>query len=291
MKFLLHVLTAGALAGLLAGCATGGGSTVSPAERLIQSKRPLIIAHRGHSAAEPENTLLSFRRALASKADLVELDYHHSRDGVLTVIHDYTLDRTTDATRRWGGTNLAVESFEFAKMRELNAASWRGPNFPPTPLPSLEEALDTIQKGSVTLIERKNGDAAACVALLRRKHLVNRAVVQAFDWQYLEDYHRLEPTQVLGGLGPWGSYRGQKLSDADKVLSARWVDEAKRVGARVVVWNKQVTPEAVQYAHTAGVDVWVYTIDDPGVMKSLVAMGVDGIITNNPDVGRATLLE
>lgn len=291
MKFLLHVLTAGALAGLVAGCATGGGSVVSPAERLLQSKRPLIIAHRGHSAAEPENTLLSFRRALASKADLVELDYHHSRDGVLTVIHDYTLDRTTDATRRWGGTNLAVESFEFAKMRELNAASWRGPHFPPTPLPSLEEALDTIQKGSATLIERKNGDAAACVALLRRKHLVNRAVVQAFDWQYLEDYHQLEPTQVLGGLGPWGSYRGQKLSDADKVLAARWVDEAKRIGIRVIVWNKQVTPEAVQYAHTAGLDVWVYTIDDPGVMKSLVAMGIDGIITNNPDVGRATLLE
>lgn len=290
MNLLLHVVTAGVLAGLAAGCTTVDSSSVSPAERLLQSNRPLIIAHRGHSAAEPENTLLSFRRALEAKADLVELDYHHSRDGVLTVIHDFTLDRTTDATRRWGGTNLAVDSFDFARMRELNAASWRGPNFPPTQLPSLEEALDTIQKSSVTLIERKAGDAATCVAMLRRKHLVNRAVVQSFDWQYLEDYHRLEPTQVLGALGPWGSYRGKKLSDADKVLSPRWVDEAKRVGARAIVWNKQVTAESVQYAHAAGLDVWVYTIDDPAVMKSLVSMGVDGIITNNPDVGRSTLL-
>lgn len=274
---------------LAAGCVMSSTSASLPAERLLHSSRPLVIAHRGHSATTPENTLPAFQRALESRADLVELDYHHSRDGVLTVIHDFTLDRTTDASRRWGGTNLLVASYDWAQLRGLDASSWRGPGQPPARLPTLEEALDVIQKRSVTLIERKAGDAASCVELLRRKQLVNRAVVQSFDWQYLEDYHRLEPTQVLGGLGPWGQYRGQKLSDADKVLAPRWIDEARRVGVRVVVWNKQVTRESVRYAHDAGLKVWVYTIDDPAVMRELVGLGVDGIITNDPDVGRTTL--
>lgn len=274
---------------LTAGCVTSSSQSRLPAERLLASTRPLVIAHRGHSATTAENTLPAFQRALQSHADLVELDYHHSLDGVLTVIHDGTLDRTTDATRRWGGTNLLVSRYDWSKLRELDASSWRGAGQPPARLPTLEEALDVIQTESVTLIERKAGGAAACVELLRRKQLVNRAVVQSFDWQYLEDYHRLEPSQVLGALGPWGQYRGQKLSDADKALAPRWVDEARRVGARVIVWNKQVGRESVRYAHDAGLRVWVYTIDDPALMRELVGMGVDGIITNNPDVGRATL--
>ncbi len=267
------------------------GLAVSPAERLLEQSHPLVIAHRGYSAAAPENTLPAFQLAVTTGADLVELDYHHSRDGVLTVLHDSTLDRTTDATRRWGGTNLHVSKFTFDQLRELDAATWRGSNQPPAGIPKLTEALDLIQKGSVTLIERKAGPAADCVALLREKKLVNQVVVQAFDWEYLEAYHQLEPDQVLGALGPWGQYRGQTLSDTDKNLSPRWIDEARRIGARAIVWNRQVDAVAVQDAHTKGLKVWVYTIDDPALMRQLVESGVDGIITNNPGLARRTLAE
>src|SRR5688572_14587501 len=81
---------------------------LSTAEKLLNAPRPLVIAHRGFSMIAPENTLASFEYALAAGADLVELDYHHSQEGVPVVIHDATLDRTTDATNRFGGSKISV---------------------------------------------------------------------------------------------------------------------------------------------------------------------------------------
>ncbi len=254
----------------------------SPAERLLQERRPLVIAHRGFSAAAPENTQPAFRLALAAGADLVELDYHHSKNNELVVIHDFTLDRTTSATNRWARKDLKVSDFTWAEMRDLDAGAWFGSGFAGTRLLRLDEALDVIQAGGVTLIERKAGPAKDCVELIRRKSLLNRVVVQSFDWDYLAEYHRLEPTQVLGGLGPWGSFRGQKLSDEDKWLSARWVEEAVKIGVRAIVWNRQVRRDGLQRAHAQGLKVWVYTIDEADVANELLDLGVDGIICNNP---------
>lgn len=254
----------------------------TPAERLLQERRPLVIAHRGFSAAAPENTLPAFRLGLAAGADLVELDYHHTKDNELAVIHDFTLDRTTSATNRWSRKDLKVADFTWPELRDLDAGAWFGGGYAGTRLLRLEEALEVIQAGGVTLIERKAGPAKDCVELIRRKSLLNRVVVQSFDWEYLADYHRLEPAQVLGGLGPWGSYRGQKLSDEDKWLSPRWVDEAIKTGVRAIVWNRQVRREGLESAHARGLKVWVYTIDEAAVANQLLDLGVDGIICNNP---------
>jgi glycerophosphoryl diester phosphodiesterase len=254
----------------------------TPAERLLQEKRPLVIGHRGFCAAAPENTLPAFKLALAAGADLVELDYHHTKDNELVVIHDFTLDRTTSATNQWSRNNLRVADHSLAQLRGLDAGAWFNPAFAGTKLLRLDEALDVIQAGGVTLIERKAGPAKDCVELIRKKSLLNRVVVQSFDWEYLADYHQLEPTQALGGLGPWGSYRGEKLSDEDKWLSPRWVDEAEKIGVRAVVWNRQVRPEAVRHAHAKGLRIWVYTINDAAVANDLLNLGVDGLITDNP---------
>lgn len=253
---------------------------VSAAEQLLALKRPLVIGHRGYSHLAPENTLPAFRLAKAAGADLIELDYHHTKDGKLIVIHDGTVDRTTDATNRWGDAKIRVDSKTLAELQTLDAGSWFHPPYPKTHLPTLTESLDEIQKGGVTLIERKEGDAATCVALLREKNLVNALVVQAFDWSYLSDFHALCPEQVLGALGP-PKVKGRTLTDAEKKLSPAWVDEAKKSGARVVVWNRDVSKETVAYAHKRGLEVWVYTIDDAAVATELLQLGVDGIITNN----------
>lgn len=257
-------------------------ATNLPAWNLLQSSRPVVIAHRGYSAVAPENTLPAFERALAAGADLIELDYHHSRDGQLIVIHDATLDRTTDATNRWGGQNLRVADRTLAELRSLQAGIGFQPSYPQARLSTLSEAMAVIQRGSVTLIERKGGDAAACVDLLRREGLVNRVVVQSFDWDYLRDYRRLDSEQVLGALGPPGSRGGKKLTDAEKALSPAWLDEIKALGAQVTVWNRQVDAAAVQAAHERGLKVWVYTINEAPVADTLLAAGVDGIITDNP---------
>lgn len=257
---------------------------LSPVETLINLPRPLVIGHRGYNQIAPENTLPSFKLAKAAGADLVELDYHHTKDGVPVVIHDSELDRTTDAVARWGGKKIPVASKTLNELRSLDAGQWFDPKYAGTRLSSLSEALDFIQDGSVTLIERKGGDAATCVKLLREHNLVNRLVVQSFDWSYLKDFHQQEPRQVLGALGPPGWRGGKKLTDAEKELNPSWVDEVKHTGARAVVWNNQITREAVAYAHQQGIKVWVYTVNEPAVANKLLDLGADGLITDNPSI-------
>jgi glycerophosphoryl diester phosphodiesterase len=253
-----------------------------PALQLLASRRPLVIGHRGYCQFAPENTLPSFQLALAAGADMVELDYYHSRDGKLVVIHDHELDRTTDATNRWARKNIPVESKTAAELQSLDAGSWFDPKYAGTKIPLLAEALDTIQKGGVTLIERKSGPPADCLRLLREKNLINKVVVQSFDWEYLRAFHELEPDQVLGALGPPGRLAdGTPSPGKPKELSATWLDELQKTGAKAVVWNDQISRDTVRLAHQRGLRVWVYTVNDSAQANELLDMGVDGIITNN----------
>jgi len=259
-----------------------GAETNLPALKLLASKRPLVIGHRGYCQFAPENTLPSFRLAMTAGADLVELDYWHTKDNKLIVIHDGDLDRTTDATNRWGGQKIKVASKTAEEIQTLDGGSWFDKKYAGTKLPLLTEALDTIQQGSVTLIERKAGDAGACIKLLHDRDLINRVVVQAFDWEYLRAFHADEPSQILGALGPATKLPdGKKPKEMPKELSGAWLDELQKTGAKVAVWNQQVSKEAVQLAHERGLRVWVYTINDPDLANRLLDMGVDGIITNN----------
>jgi glycerophosphoryl diester phosphodiesterase len=277
------------LPALLVMTATALSAQDSPAEKLLARKDPLVIAHRGSSAHAPENTLPAFNLAKEAKADLIELDYYHSKDGQPIVFHDKTLDRTTDAVARWGGAKIPVESKTVMELKTLDAGRWFDARFAGTPLPTLAESLDCIQAGSVTLIERKGGDAATCAKLLQSRGEVNKVIVQAFDWKYLADFHALEPKQILGALGPPSTRDGKKLTDEEKMLNAQYIREAKASGARVIGWNNKVTKESVAAAHATGIDVWIYTVNKPEEANALLDKGVDGIITDDPALIRKTI--
>jgi glycerophosphoryl diester phosphodiesterase len=240
-------------------------------EELLRSTTPLVIGHRGAPAAAPENTAASFREALAAKADLIELDYYVASDGTHVVFHDKTLDRTTDAIKAFGGEKLPVVDRTWEELRRLDAGSWYDARFAGERIPRLEEALDLIQSGSVTLIERKHGPAKPLVDMLAEKKLTNAVVVQAFDWEYLKDVAKLEPSIVLGALG-------------SKELGPGQIEQAEAIdGLDFVGWSyKDVTPAAVQALHAKNLKVFAYTVNDVEAAKNLVAMGVDGIITDDP---------
>ena len=243
---------------------------VTAAGRLAEAGRPLIIAHRGASAHAPENTLPAFRMGIEAGSLLVELDYHHSRDGVPIVIHDKTLDRTTDAAQRWGQPEIAVVAKDAAELATLDAGSWFDEAYADTRLPTLDEALTTIQAGGITLIERKAGDAQTLVTLLERRGLLDHVVVQSFDWDFLEAVRALAPKVVLGALG-------------SKTLEAAALDRIVALGAHAVGWRaKDVTPAMIAAVHERKLELWVYTVDDEGLAEKLVEGGVDGIITNRP---------
>jgi glycerophosphoryl diester phosphodiesterase len=243
----------------------------------MQASRTLVIGHRGAGAMAPENTLPSFEVALAAGADLVELDYRHSNDGRPVVIHDATVARTTDARRVWRGRRLGVSERTLADLRELDAGSWRHARFTGTRVPTLEEALDAITPGAVPLIERKAGDAATCARLLQEKSLVNGVVVIAFDWRFLRELKALVPGLVLGALGP-------SAANGRGPLKAAMLDAVLRMGIDLVVWNNRVSRVAISAAHVRGMRVWVYTVNDPNEAVGLADLGVDGMISDNPDL-------
>lgn len=246
---------------------------------LIRGRHVLVIAHRGDSAIAPENTLPAFASAVEAGSDLIELDYHHSADGEMIVIHDATLDRTTDAVQRWGTRRIDVGAESLARIRELDAGRWFRDRFAGTPVPTLDEALDVIQDGSMTLIERKAGDAVTCVELLRRRGLLEEVVVQAFDWKYLADCRRLAPELTLAALG-------------GKDLTAERLDEIEALGVQIVAWrHTDLDREGIAAIHDRGLAAWTWTVDDLSRAEQLLDEGINGIITNVPAKVRAIVAD
>ncbi len=237
---------------------------------LIRSDRVLVIAHRGDSGSNPENTLPAFESAVKIGSDLVELDYVHTSEGTPLVIHDATLDRTTDARMLWGGKHIKVSAKTLAQLQTLDAGSWFDRRFAGTRLPTLAGALDVIQQGSITLIERKGGDAKTCLDLLRQKNLIDHVVVQSFHWDYLSDCRKLSPDLVLGALG-YGAVTQEK------------VDEIVDMDVQAVGWSHaEMNRRWIDEFHRHGLRVWVYTVDDIKRVDELIDAGIDGIITNEP---------
>ena len=256
----------------------------SPALKLFEESRPLIIGHRGYCALAPENTLPSFQLALEAGADLVELDYHHTRDGVPLVIHDDTLDRTTDARKRWKQRRIKVAGQTAAEIQMLDAGSWFHKKFAGTKVPLLVEALDLIcGAGSIAVIEHKSGDAETLTRLLRGRKVIDRVAVISFDWAFLREIHQREPGLLLGALGrPERLINGQTPSRRSRKLDARWLGELTKTKARLAVWSRQVSESAIRLAHESGLKVWIYTVDTARTARRLAGIGVDGIITNRP---------
>jgi len=251
-------------------------SDKNSATNVVFQSTPLVIAHRGDSATHPENTLPAFESALDTGADLIELDYYHSRDGIPFVFHDRNLDRTSNANVLLRRKDIPTSSLSLAELKKLDAGLWKDPRFKGTRIPTLNESLDLIQQGSITLIERKHGDAATIVALLDQKKLLSNVVVQAFDWEYLSECHQLKPDLLLGALG-------------SKEFRTEDLQAIERSGARIVGWSyKDVTASMVEQVHGKSWKLWVYTVNDPNEALRLIRLGVDGIITDQPlRIGKA----
>jgi glycerophosphoryl diester phosphodiesterase len=255
----------------------------SPAWKLLANHRPLVIGHRGYCQFAPENTLPSFELALKAGVDLVELDCRQTSDGVFVVIHDPELNRTTDARRQWKRRHNRVDSRTALEIKTLDGGRWFNAKFAGTGVPLLTEALDLIQKHSLTLIEHKAGEAGDLVRLLRERHLINRVIVQSFDWHFLRIFHQFAPEQVLGALGPAKVLvNGRKPTRIFRRLSTSWIRELQKTGARLAVWSQQVSPRSIALAHRHHLKVWVYTVNTQRRANRLLNFGVDGLITDNP---------
>ena len=255
-----------------------------PEHSFTQTDRPLVIAHRGGAAQWPENTLYAFRNAIESGADALEFDVHATSDGELVVIHDATVDRTTDGSGR-------VDGMTWAALQELDAGyHWTpddGASFPyrgmGLKVPSLVEVLSTLPDARM-IIELK---AVSNAARERFSNVIGaspnpeRKVVASFQGESVKYIRDNNPGIATS-------------STAGEVLLF-WVLNTARLGFAFVPEGEtmQVPPSFrdlpmvnerfVSGAHRHNVDVYVWTINEEADMKRLIEHGVDGIITDYPD--------
>ncbi|EAQ78635.1 glycerophosphodiester phosphodiesterase [Blastopirellula marina] len=243
--------------------------------RILDTTEPLVIGHRGACAFAPENTIPSFQLAIEQKADLVELDYYLSADKTPFCIHDKTYDRTTNANQQWNAKKTKIAAKNWADIASLDAGSWFDAKFAGVHLPKLDQAIEAIQAGSVTLIEHKEGDAESLIQLLKARDWTDKLVVQSFDWEFVARCHELEPSLAIAALG------------SDALTAKRIAPIVDKVD--VIAWNaKFVDRAAAEMVHKHGKKLFVYTVNNTQQAKELVAIGVDGIITDRPgEIGAA----
>jgi len=248
--------------------------------RLEQERgRVWVVGHRGAMGHCPENTLASFERGLELGADWIELDVHLSRDGALAVIHDETVDRTTNG-------HGAVRDRTLAELKALDAGSWFGPEYAGQRIPTLGEVLAWArQRNTIVDVEIKNGPVyyagieATVVDTVRRHDMTEQVIVISFDHAAVQQVRALEPriaTGVLYTARPVDGGLGMALQAQADAILPRW---------------DYVTAADVAAAHAAGLSVAPWASSDPEVLRHLIAAGVDAIGTNHPDVLRGVLAE
>ena len=236
-----------------------------------RAKRPpLVVAHRGASADAPENTLAAFRLALEQGATVVECDVHLSADGVPVVIHDDTVDRTTDGSG-------AVANLSLAQLEALDAGSWLDARFVGERIPTLDETLALCAGRGRVFVELKRGgglplvDAAlACVERSRCE-----VAVISFGPEEVAGVARARPDLALGFLVGKGHLLQHGVPAALRT--------ARDCGAAFISPHHEPVDRAfVTAAHEAGLPVSVWTVDDPERMRALAAVGIDALTTNRP---------
>lgn len=244
--------------------------------------RPLVVAHRGFSHVAPENTVPALRQAIGIGADLVEVDVRRTADGQLVVLHDRSLQRTTDVGRVWPDrTEHPVEAFTLCEVQALDAGGWMGKGYSGTTIPTLVQVLDLLESTHVgLLLELKEPSRFPGiendVAQLLGHHPMGRdrrVTVQSFDTDALRRFGRLAPRIQRAVLTKTLPLRPSLLAWATAVNP----------------WHAAITTAYVRRAKLAGVDTFGWTANSAPDIRRLWATGVDAIITDRPDIALRTI--
>ena len=245
----------------------------------------LVIAHRGGAALRPENTLEAFEHALALGADVLEMDVRATADGAIVVIHDATLERTTDGRG-------PVSSFTLAELRKLDAGyRWTadgGRTYPfrgrGVRVPALTEVFERFPEARMN-IEIKPADPAFAASLcdsIRRAGMTQRVLVASMRDEALDAFRGACP-EVATSMGP-GEARWFLFAHLARLTAAT----SPRAAALQIPYRlgERVLPSAALVAAARGrnLRLHAWTVNDEERLRQLIAMGVDGIITDRPDL-------
>lgn len=236
--------------------------------RLALFQNPTVMAHRGLSADAPENTLYAFSDAISVGADFIELDVQQTRDGVLVVMHDSNLKRTT-------GVNKDIWDVDYADIQNLDAGSWFDPAYANARIPTLEETLQFVDKRAKLNIEikptkpTKHGSDTLeqdVAELITQYQYTDACYVTSFSYGSLKKVKEANPEIRTGYLMSvaYGQFYSLKYADAFSL-------------------NKVfVTSQVVNAAHQQGKQIFAWTVNGMSEVRSLCNLHVDSIITDDP---------
>jgi glycerophosphoryl diester phosphodiesterase len=239
-----------------------------------RSGRLLVIAHRGASASAPENTIAAFESAIADGADGIELDVHLSRDDQPVVIHDVSVERTTDGSG-------SVRDRTLRELKRLDAGGWYGPRFQGQRIQTLQEVLERFRDRTRFWIELKGGSdlypgiEERVVSMIEIYDVLDRTLVQSFDRKALDRTRSLNAeirVGVLADTPPLGPLIGSLAPPHALCPSA-----------------DVITGDDLIDIRNAGLDCYVWTVNEPAQMDRLIDSGVRGIITDRPGLLRGRL--
>jgi len=240
---------------------------------LMTFERPLIVAHRGYRVKYPENTLASFKAALDAEVQMIELDVMLSRDRKVVVIHDATLERTTNG-------HGPVKRCTLEELKQLDAGSWFHPRFAGERVPALSEVLDQVSGRALVNVEIKGSAYEAhqpadaierqVVKLVQRKNVRTSVLVSSFEWKILENITTIKDAPAVALIT-------KHPADRDSVeLCAR---------LKAFSWHpncRELKYKQVKMMHEAGITVFPYNVDSLEEYQHMIQMNVDGVITSDP---------
>lgn len=255
-----------------------------------RNNAPVVVAHRGASGYAPENTLQAIDNADKLGFDWVENDVQRTKDGRLVVIHDTNLARTTNVEQVFPGrAPYNVRDFTAAEIAKLDAGRWKGAKFKGSRVPTLTQYLDRVDHNHQKLLmEVKNPELYPGIETdilrvlgkegwLNRDHIRNRLVIQSFSANSVRTVHALRPDITTGFLGtPAVSDLPRYARFADRIhpsygtISQRYVASA----------------HAFKGLHGKRLQLFTWTVNDAATARRMAGLGVDGIISNFPDVVR-----
>ncbi len=239
----------------------------------MNEHRPLNIGHRGAGGLAPGNTLAAFQVALDLGIDGVELDVHRCRTGEVVVMHDLTVDATTNGTG-------PVKALSLAELKVLDAGVHFDTRFAGERVPTLAEVFDLVGDRLLVNVElksfspRTDGLEAEVIRLVRERGLARTVLISSFNPFALWRTRRLAPDLTLGLL---------YAHDLPRPLRRAWLAFLSRPEALHPDYTL-VDEALMTRARARGRQVNAWTVNEPAEMRRLIALGVDGIITDRPDV-------
>ncbi|MFE5404802.1 glycerophosphodiester phosphodiesterase [Streptomyces sp. NPDC056580] len=272
----------------------GAAALLAPTSdaRAGEAAGPVVVAHRGASAYAPENTLASIDKAAGLGFTWVENDVQRTKDGELVVIHDDSLRRTTNAEKVFPGrAPWKVKDFTAAEIARLDAGSWFSAAYAGTRVPTLKQYMRRVDHNHEKLlleiknpelypgIERQTLKLLGNEGWLDRAHL-GRLVVQSFSADSVRTVHELKPALTTAYLGRPSVAQLQRYARFTDLINPSYGSISTSYVAAVHTFDGP---------HDRPLGVYAWTVDDAATARKVAGYGVDGVITNKPDVVRAAL--